>query len=966
MKKQFQFLKLLLPALLIIFSLSSYAQEFTLTTTNANIISSKVPIDFPGLSGNSHGIIVATPLGNTKILNPHPTGAWYYSGKWNLFNTDHAAMVPGLTYKVQYFLTPGPHQFLHIITQQNLESEGSYIDNPALNNHPNVQLSIFQNHAPDDRTAYSLNKFEAKAEYNSATGKWHIKNINGEMLYKNSAYNIVISTGQTDDKKKPTIPPESPSTKTNVKDSTSTNSPSTQLPSVVLMTPGTLPVIKNKTTKSIQLSFDNLNDFVAKGLPLSASLPIEDIDLAAMMMAKQISKSDENSLPVLLTALQTAGFTIIDENRKVLRKPLGVGRGQGLGFYDFEAVGALKLANRGVIISLEKIAGQIVKEVPQISASQFAEWMLNDLRMQADNSNNDFLRFWARLIIELSNSSAQPVDLMTASPNNINLSMLQASLLLRRLQGDIYTLKKRLQQTGMIQLPFSYRNSLVSFREEKNNLHFFTPVFLSVINNDPCNLTSDEALILDAAAVGLTTWNGWQFGQLGADKNASGYSTKLGKIGLGLQGANATLAWLKLIAAVTMLKGEIIVQKPLPLVRTKNSTPGDKRLMVARVWQEVGRKEMLNCVRPLLNVATGLDFNLPTDGPLGDVAIEWHFAGDNEIRVNNADTRNLQNFVAFKSPDGTDANPQKQVTDNLGLSKMWLFGAPKIPAVVYQKKPMEIEKKAEVFVGVTLKSSKDFIQNWIDIGGAVVGVATGGPLGLVGAAAEIGYRVPYVVAKATIPVIDHEPCDGQWVGTVTYTQIRTYKNKITFPAKIPANSGGTGYFGGYTSTDETITLSGTATVNSKNGQNSLTNSSADEITIQESFHSSAGYCNKKMGVRKNSSYGTDVRNASGNTQGTTTVYIYFNKDNYTITLKPLNVKATLQSSSQSSHSGCNPGGDSNSSSSIAEYGASDITGKASFGDDQNTLSGSTTTTSNINKGGNTVTTITWNLKRCNQ
>ncbi|MGZ8558729.1 MAG: hypothetical protein ACXWWC_10360, partial [Chitinophagaceae bacterium] len=684
------------------------------------------------------------------------------------------------------------------------------------------------------------------------------------------------------------------------------------------------------------------------------------------IMAQMISRSDEQSLPVLLTALQTAGFTIIDENRKVLRNPLGDGKGQGLGFYDFEVVGVLKLANRGVNISLAKIAGTITKGMPEISASQFAQWMLQGLRTQADNTENKFVRFWARLIIEIGKSNAQPVDLLTASPDSIILNMLQATLLTRRLQGDFYTLKTRPQQTGMIQLPYSHRNSLVAFREEKNNLHFLTPVFLSVINNDPCNLTSDEALILDAAAVGLTTWNGWQFGLLGESTNAAGKASNLGKIGLGLQGANAALAWLKLIAAVTMLKGEIIVQKPLPLVRTKNSTPGDKRLMVARVWQEVGRKEMLNCVRPLLNVATGLDFNLPTDGPLGDVAIEWHFAGDNEIRVNNADTRNLQNFVAFKSPDGGDTNPQKQVTDNLGLSKMWLVGAPKIPAVVYQKNPMEIEKKAEVFVGVTLKSSKDFIQNWIDIGGTVVGVATGGPLGLVGAAAEIGYRIPYVVAKATIPVIDHEPCDGQWVGTVTYTQIRTYKQTITFPAKIPPNSGGTGYFGGYTSTDEAITLSGTATLSSKDGHNSLTTSSADEVTILNSSHSSAGYCNKKMGVRNNSANSTEVRNASGNTQGTTSVYIHFNKDNYTITLKPLEVKATLQSSSQSSRSGCNPGSESYSNSSIALYGANSITGKASFGDDQNTLSGSTTTTTNINKDGNTVTTITWNLKRCNQ
>ena len=194
MKKQLQYLKLFLPALLIITALSSPAQqEFTLTTTPANITSSRALIDLPGLSGNTLAIIVATPLGNTKALNPHPTGVWYYSGKWNLFNSNHNVLIPGLTYKVQYFLSLGPNQFLHLVTQENLGSEGSYIDNPALNNHPNVQFTIFQNHSPDVRSGSSLNRFEAKAGYSTAAGRWYITNIAGQPLYKGAAYNIVIS-----------------------------------------------------------------------------------------------------------------------------------------------------------------------------------------------------------------------------------------------------------------------------------------------------------------------------------------------------------------------------------------------------------------------------------------------------------------------------------------------------------------------------------------------------------------------------------------------------------------------------------------------------------------------------------------------------------------------------------------------------------------------------------------------------
>ncbi len=166
-------------------------QEFTLTTTKDNVVASKVTINQPGLTGNANAIILATPLGDTAKLNPHPIGAWFYNDKWNIFNTDHATMPIGLTFKIQYFSKQSENIFLHFVTKNNLQGESSYIDNPALNNNPNAQVKIFQNHAPDYREA-SLNKYEAIAEYDPTAGKWYIKNVNGERLYASTAYNIVI------------------------------------------------------------------------------------------------------------------------------------------------------------------------------------------------------------------------------------------------------------------------------------------------------------------------------------------------------------------------------------------------------------------------------------------------------------------------------------------------------------------------------------------------------------------------------------------------------------------------------------------------------------------------------------------------------------------------------------------------------------------------------------------------------
>jgi len=217
----------------IVTAVSVVAQEFTLTTTSANTVSSKSSIDMPGLTGNPLAIIVATPVGNTELLNPHPIGAWYYSGKWNIFNSDHAVMPIGAKFKVQFFLQPGPNQFLHIVTQQNLGSEGSYIDSPVLNNNPTATVRILQNHSPDVRTPYKLNMFQAKAGYSSAAGRWYISNVNGEPLGRGTAYNIVVGTAVavgTNPNANSNPPASNPATSPNEPPPSPTNPPSTIAP----------------------------------------------------------------------------------------------------------------------------------------------------------------------------------------------------------------------------------------------------------------------------------------------------------------------------------------------------------------------------------------------------------------------------------------------------------------------------------------------------------------------------------------------------------------------------------------------------------------------------------------------------------------------------------------------------------------------------------------------------------------
>jgi hypothetical protein len=494
-----------------------------------------------------------------------------------------------------------------------------------------------------------------------------------------------------------------------------------------------------------------------------------------------------------------------------------------------------------------------------------------------------------------------------------------------------------------------------------NESVFSNQIYFLPDHDIPCNLTNEESLIMDAAANLITTWHGWQMEKLGEMINSAGGKAAFTKLSAGLFGANLALAWLKLIAAIVMIRGEITVEGSLPLLRTKNAKPGEKKLMKARIWSEVGKKELLNCVRTYINTFTGLDFNLPSDGPLSETAVEWHFAGENENLV-------LKKYVVFESPEGKDRNPRLQITDENGISQMFLVGASKIPTVE-GKKTIDIPKKAIVIVGVTLKSANNISQNFIDIGGTVLGIATGGPLGILMAIPEIGFRLPYVPARIEIPVTDHEPCDGQWYGTISYNSVRTTTSRKTIEKSVKGNDITEG---GHENLDETITLSGTFSLN---GLETEGTSSAEESFNSDFLVYGKVKCSMKRGPDSYSRTRIVTASSAGNTQGKTTASISLDNDRYTITIRAIPIHTTRKSTEQNSTKG-NCGGDKPTSftnSGPWAYGANDpFVAKATNGADKNALVGSDTKTKtipvsvkNMVSSITTVTTITWNLRRCN-
>ncbi len=227
-------------------AVSGFAQQ-EFTVTKDKTFSSTIPLDAPGLTGNSLAIVMVTPVAGTENTNPHPIGVVYKAGKWHIFNSDNWAMPAGAKYNVQFFPQAGPNQFLHLVTQQNLGTEGSYIDNPALNNRPGAQLKILQSSAPGMGThGYGTNAYEARAAYSPTAGKWYIANINGSKLTSSIAYNIIVSsaTGGTNTNTNPNgqiLVPPMPLTRTPMGEPTRVTVGQPDTPPPTPISPGPMP-----------------------------------------------------------------------------------------------------------------------------------------------------------------------------------------------------------------------------------------------------------------------------------------------------------------------------------------------------------------------------------------------------------------------------------------------------------------------------------------------------------------------------------------------------------------------------------------------------------------------------------------------------------------------------------------------------------------------------------------------------
>lgn len=196
MKPFFHFKSMLLYLFVAVSANSTAQQQFTHTAMKESISCNYdcTILDNPALNGNPAAILFATPVlvkGLSK--NPHPIGAYYFKGKWHIFNLDSKPIPEGASFTVEYFVTPDESHFQYSIARADIQADGSaVIDNWQLNTNPTVRFNTFPAWDPTNKGSMTSRE-EITVQYNAGAGKWFISNNSNKPIVAGITYNIGIT-----------------------------------------------------------------------------------------------------------------------------------------------------------------------------------------------------------------------------------------------------------------------------------------------------------------------------------------------------------------------------------------------------------------------------------------------------------------------------------------------------------------------------------------------------------------------------------------------------------------------------------------------------------------------------------------------------------------------------------------------------------------------------------------------------
>ncbi|HYK92259.1 MAG TPA: hypothetical protein VE398_26090 [Acidobacteriota bacterium] len=532
-------------------------------------------------------------------------------------------------------------------------------------------------------------------------------------------------------------------------------------------------------------------------LPDPLPIPAGDPDQIAADLAKKIGARDEQSTAALLTALQMAGFGIRAPGGQLVVKPADAS--QGMAFDTFSVSAMAKLYNDGWQISLADLSLILGKTVPAFQKVPLSD-VLSDGIVKASQGEQP-LRFWARLIVEMGKQSSPSYDLSSGKfdPAIVQLDSIQTSLIVERLYGDMVSRRK----------PAAAPTVHSSAHRDTDRPAYFqpavfhpTPAFrllrtaaLEGGADSPCDLGEIGDNIMDLNAIIKTT----EWEKLLDFEKQEGIGGPVG-------GANAVLAFLRVIWVYANMYVEVTMDPPKPpdapvradnnnvLIRTDNTEPGETRTLTAKVWFDIDKSALTNCLRPLLH-REKLDFgSLPNGGAAKGVGVAWRLteggfplpgtyhndpAGLLEARKNA--------LVYFDNGGGAEGSTWNKETDKYGKTSIKVTGNPQ-PRNLTNTKRKPVLKEFAVAVDVKYKNASEadkMLGELLDVVGPGLGISSGDLLGGVsGAIAETIFRMHWNIDGVFPFPVEDWVANGAWTGTIRYTHIYA----PSFPPNIVNNN----------------------------------------------------------------------------------------------------------------------------------------------------------------------------------
>lgn len=579
--------------------------------------------------------------------------------------------------------------------------------------------------------------------------------------------------------------------------------------------------------------------------------------------------------------------------------------------------------------------------IPELQGAPLAQMLIDDIRAQA-RGNESPKRSWALFIVELGRQAKghERYDLLSdVDPATVQLDGIQTSLILRRLATDLL-IAAGPKQTNMNLEPVEWPHFQI----------FAQPAYAA--SNLPCTLDSEQRTIMDLTAYATKfVLRGTMIGKVGFE-GFYNYLERNGVAGAGafkrLTGYASLLTnYAQLIYTYLALTVDISIDKQ-PLVRTKNLSPasGERGRLSASVRMDVGKAQMFNCFRIMLN-SVGLDFSVRNDGPLKGAHVAWvGLEGfDETVAVLHGGPEQIVRFVgdpANRIQNGGDPSSGINVVTNQivgadGMVYVNVEGVGQRKAL--SDKAQKLIKQAGLDIQVAVKGA-DFFKDLKDV--ARAGVS--GVKALITFPADLLYRTKWASAgHYSFEVQDWDEVEdfGMWSGKITgdleYSSTSSTQDTTTLITRRAL-----------------VTISVVQGLATSTGI--YTSKIHEESTQEHDFASEAGSTDETVSMSGENNTGTPVKvqlNSDGSyeisvSEGGHLTGQWQRKQHLTIKCFEETKGCNSTSTDSEDHAPQND-----------TYGISQTLEGTTSPDNPNVLSGSTTLTQN----GGEIVTITWNLTR---